>query len=123
MRLLLIVPAATLLFTAPAALAKSTEFQLNETSWTFVRDKLKMRETIDAKGNYIQNQMSGKHVDHGTAVMKDGKACFTSAMNSDGERCWTVKPVAIGHAMTAVSDKGEKLVVTRTKYMPLKMPK
>ena len=41
------------------------------------------RSTPD--GNYIANAVSGKHIDHGTAVMKDGKACFTSAMTKDGE--------------------------------------
>lgn len=123
MRLLTILPAAALLAGVPVASAKTAEFQLKSTSWTYVRDKVKMRETIDAKGDYIVNQASGKHVDHGTATMKDGKACFISLMNKEGERCWTVKPVAIGHSMTAVNDKGGKLLVTRTKYMPLKMPK
>lgn len=110
---------------ADAKTAAKAGFQLNHTSWTFVEpdSKVKARESIDAKGNYIENAVSGKHIDHGTAVMKDGKACFTSAMNSDGEECWTVKPVAIGHSMVTTSDKGHKLTVRRVGYVTLKMPK
>ena len=106
-----------------AKAAKPAAFQLNETSWTYVDKKMKVRETIDADGNYIENAVSGKHIDHGTAVMKDGKACFTSAMNSSGEECWTVKPVSVGHSMVVTSDKGKKLKVTRIKYAKLSMPK
>jgi hypothetical protein len=105
--------------------AKAAEFQLNETSWSFVdpEKKVKAIESIDASGNYIENAVSGKHIDHGTAVMKDGKACFTSAMNNDGEDCWTTHPVKVGHSMKTTSDKGQKLTVTRVAYKPLKMPK
>ena len=105
--------------------AKPAVFQLNETSWTYVDPdkKVKARESIDAKGNYIENAVSGKHIDHGTAVMKDGKACFTSAMNSNGEECWTTHPVKIGHSMMTTSDKGHKLTVTRVKYVVMSMPK
>ena len=96
-------------------------FQLNETSWTYTRDGKERQESIDSGGNYIIN--SGKeHVDHGTAVMKDGKACFTSAMTKEGEDCWTTKPVEIGQSMETTNDKGEKLTVTRVAYQPLKMP-
>jgi hypothetical protein len=110
---------------ATQATAKGPAFQLNKTTWTFVDPdkKVKARESIDADGNYIENAVSGKHLDHGTAVMKDGKACFTSAMNSDGEMCWTTRPVKIGHSMVTKNDKGEKLTVTRVKYSPLSMPK
>jgi hypothetical protein len=105
--------------------AKPAEFQLNETSWSFVDPdkKVKAIESIDASGNYIENAVSGKHIDHGTAVMKDGKACFTSAMNNNGEDCWTTHPVKVGHSMKTMSDKGQKLTVTRVAYKPLKMPK
>ena len=104
--------------------AKASTFQLNKTTWTFKDPKgIKARETIDADGNYIEESIAGKHLDHGTAVMKDGKACFTSAMTKDGENCWTTKPVKIGQSMTTTSDKGEKLKVTRVAYKPLKMPK
>ena len=110
---------------APAKSAKAAAFQLNGTTWTFVDPvkKVKARESIDADGNYIENAVAGKHLDHGTAVMKDGKACFTSAMTSDGEECWTVRAVAVGHSMATTSDKGHKLTVTRVAYMPLHMPK
>src|SRR6478735_7873294 len=77
--------------------AKAPAFQLNSTTWSFVDPdkKVKALESIDADGNYIENAVSGKHLDHGTAVMKGGKACFTSAMTKDGEMCWTTKPTKI----------------------------
>ena len=127
MRSIICLTIAAVVATAPSspAVAKGPAFQLNSTTWAFVDPdkKVKVRESIDAQGNYIENAVSGKHIDHGTAVMKDGKACFTSAMNNDGEHCWTTRPVKIGHAMTTTSDKGEKLRVTRVAYTPLKMPK
>jgi len=55
--------------------------------------------------------------------MKGNKACFTSAMSKRGELCWTTRPVKIGQSMVTTSDKGQKLKVTRVKYMPLSMPK
>jgi len=112
-------------FCATQAAAKGSAFQINSTSWTFVDPdkKVKVRESIDAKGNYIENAVSGKHVDHGTAVMKGDKACFTSAMSNDGESCWTTHPVKIGHTMLTTSDKGEKLKVTRIAYVKLSIPK
>jgi hypothetical protein len=103
--------------------AKPAAFQLNETSWTYVDHGKKVRESIDADGNYIENTIGGKHVDHGTAVMKDDKACFTSAMTKEGEMCWTTRPVAIGHSMVTTNDRGRKLKVTRVKYVKLSMPK
>ena len=117
--------AAALAFCASAAVAKPAAFQLNKTTWTYVDPgkKVKARESIDANGNYIENAVSGKHIDHGTAVMKDGKACFTSAMTKDGELCWTTRPVSIGHSMVTTNDKGEKLKVTRVAYAPMSMPK
>jgi len=109
---------------ALAKAARPAAFQLNETSWTFVDKKMKVQESIDASGNYIENAVSGKHIDHGTAVMKGHKACFTSAMTKEGELCWTTprNAVAIGHSFVTRSDKGQKLRVTRIKYTPLKMP-
>ena len=109
---------------ALAKTAKAAAFQLNETSWTYVDKKMKVRESIDASGNYIENAVSGKHIDHGTAVMKGHKACFTSAMTKEGELCWTTprNAVAIGHSFVTTSDKGQKLRVTRIKYTQLKMP-
>jgi hypothetical protein len=117
--------AALTAFCATQAVAKGPAFQLNNTSWAYVDPdkKVKARESIDASGNYIENAVSGKHIDHGTAVMKDGKACFTSAMTKDGENCWTTHPTKIGHTMLTTSDKGQKLKVTRIAYVKLSMPK
>ena len=98
------------------ATAKTHGFQLHNTTWTYMDHGQKVRESIDADGNYIENAVSGKHIDHGTAVMKDGKACFTSAVDKQGEVCWTVKPTDVGQSMNSVSDKGEKLTVTRVAY-------
>jgi len=118
------VALAVCMASTPVA-AKTRAFSLNKTSWTYVDpdQKVPARESIDAKGNYIENAVSGKHIDHGTMVMKGSKACFTSAMNSDGEMCWTTKPTKVGHAMKTVSDKGQKLTVTRVAYRPISMPK
>ena len=110
---------------APAAApaAQPAAFQLNGTTWTFTdKDRNKVQESIDASGNYIANTVDGKHLDHGTSVMKGDKACFTSAMGSDGEVCWTTKPVEIGQSLETVSDKGEKLTVTRVAYVPMSIP-
>ena len=117
--------AAVTAFCATQAAAKGPAFQLNNTSWVLVDPdhKVKVRESIDANGNYIENAVSGKHLDHGTAVMKNGKACFTSAMNKDGEMCWTTRPVKIGHSMLTTSDKGQKVKVTRIAYVKLSMTK
>lgn len=95
---------------------------INETSWEFTDAKTgkAMQESVDTAGKYIT--VSGKeHIDHGTAVMKDGKACFTSAMTKDGEICWTDPMLAEGQSGETTSDKGEKLTVKRTAYVPLTM--
>ena len=112
-------------FAAPTtASPASSKFQLMQTSWTFTdKDGSKVIESVDADGKYISNLASGKHLDHGTAVMKHGKACFTSLMSKEGEVCWTTHPVKVGHALKTVNDKGEKLTVTRVAYKPLHMPK
>jgi hypothetical protein len=118
--------AAALAFCASAAAAKPAAFEIKHTTWTFVDKKDgKLKESIDADGNYITNTIGGKHIDHGTAVMKDSKACFTSAMNKDGEICWTTPPHAMkmGHSFMTTSDKGQKLKVTRIAYAKLSMPK
>lgn len=107
-----------------AAAAAPTAFQLDETSWTFTgKDGVKVQESIDAAGKFISQSAAGKHLDHGTAVMKGDKACFTSAMTKEGEVCWTTKPLKVGESFDAISDKGEKLTVTRVGYTPLSMPK
>jgi hypothetical protein len=116
-------PAATPAAAPAGPAAKAAAFQLKETSWSFVEKGTDSRMSIDAKGNYIENSAAGKHIDHGTAVVKGDKACFTSAMTKDGEVCWTTKPVEVGQSMDTVSDKGEKLTVNRVAYTPLSMPK
>ena len=100
----------------PAAAAVS----LNETTWTFTREGKNITESIDASGNYIANA-GAEHVDHGTVAMVDGKACFTSAMDKEGPTCWTVKDTPVGGTEETVSDKGEKLTVTRVEYTPMTM--
>lgn len=95
---------------------------INETTWEFTDPETgkAIRESVDATGKYIA--VSGtEHIDHGTAVMKDGKACFTSAMNKEGEVCWTDPMVAEGQSGETTSDKGEKLTVKRVAYTPLTM--
>jgi hypothetical protein len=102
---------------APTALAS-----INETTWEFTDTKTgkPMQESVDAAGKYIT--VSGKeHIDHGAAVMKDGKACFTSAMTKDGEVCWTDPMLAEGQSGETTSNKGEKVTVKRTAYVPLTM--
>ncbi len=100
---------------APAATPAAAS--LNETTWTYTdKDGKNIEESIDAAGNYISTE-GAKHDDHGTMVMKDGKACFTSAMTKDGESCWTVVDTAVGATSETVSDKGEKLMVTRVAYV------
>ena len=113
--------------TADANMSMPAEFQINETTWEFTDDGKPTTESIDATGNYVA--WSGtEHVDHGTVVSKDGKACFTSAMDQEGEVCWSStqleagEAVEVGQSMEATSDKGEKLTVTRVAYAPLSMP-
>lgn len=103
--------------TADANLAMPAEFQINETTWEFTDDGKPTTESIDANGNYIA-WSGAEHIDHGTVVMKDGKACFTSAMDKEGEECWTTSPTEVGQSFETTSDKGEKLTVTRVAYVP-----
>jgi hypothetical protein len=99
-----------------ANLATPADFQINETTWEFTREGKATTESVDASGNYVA--WSGdEHIDHGTAVMKDGKACFTSAMDKEGEVCWTTSAVEVGQSMDTTSDKGEKLSVKRVAFM------
>src|SRR5256885_16733852 len=94
MRLTIILAAAVLCAGSTPLIAKTAKhaaFQLNETTWTFTDHGKKVRESIDADGNYIENTVGGKHVDHGTAVVKGNKACFTSAMTKDCEMGWTTR--------------------------------
>ena len=100
------------------AMATPAAFQLTETTWEFTQDGKPQTESIDANGNYVAWSGS-KHIDHGTAVMKDGKACFTSAMDKEGEVCWTTQPTEIGQSFETTSSKGEKLTVKRVAFMPV----
>jgi hypothetical protein len=125
MRLTICLAAAAILCAGSTPLVAKTSkpFQLKETTWTFTDNKQKVEESIDGDGNYITQTVAGKHLDHGTAVMKGNKACFTSKMNKEGETCWTTMPVAVGHSFVSTNDKGRKLKVTRVAYTKLSMPK
>ena len=93
----------------------------NESSWEFTYDGKPMLESIDASGNYIT--VSGtEHVDHGTAVVKGTKICFTSTMKNEGEDCWQDPKLEVGQTGESVSDKGEKVTLKRVAYKPLSMP-
>ena len=94
---------------------------LHETSWTFSQDGMEILETIDASGNYIADA-GDEHYDHGTYELVDGKQCFTSAMNDEGQVCWaTPAEIAIGESIDITSDQGDELTVTRVEYQPLTM--
>lgn len=121
MRLTICLTAAAVLCASSAAADAKPRFQLNKTTWTFVDKGTRVRNSIDASGNYIENSIAGKHIDHGKAMMKGSKACFTSAMTNEGEMCWTTRPVAIGHSMVTRNDKGRKITVKRVAYVALKM--
>ncbi len=103
-----------------AAAAVPAASPINETSWEFTQDGKAMQESIDASGKYIATS-GAEHIDHGTVVMKDGKACFTSAMTKEGEECWTDPKLAVGGSGETVSDKGEKLALKRVAYIPKTM--
>jgi hypothetical protein len=101
--------------TADANMMAVAAFQINETSWEFSREGKAQTETVDATGNYVA--WSGdEHVDHGTAVVKGDKVCFDSAMDKEGETCWTTSPIEVGQSFETTSDKGEKLTVKRIAY-------
>ena len=105
---------------AKPKMTRQADFQLNSTSWTYREKSQAMQDSIGPDGKYVTHS-GAKHIDHGTAVMKDGKACFTSAMTKDGEECFTTKPTAVGGTMHSVSEKGVKHAVTRVPYTPPKM--
>ena len=102
--------------TADANMATPAGFQINETTWEFTREGEAQTESIDANGNYVA-WAGDKHLDHGTAVVKGDKVCFTSAMNQEGEVCWTTSPIEVGQSFETASDKGEKLTVKRIAYV------
>jgi hypothetical protein len=108
--------------TNTATPATPAAFPINETSWEYTDPDTKkpIQESIDASGKYI-SQSGTEHIDHGTVVMKDGKACFTSAMTKEGEECWTDPKLEIGQSGETTSDKGEKLTVKRVAYHAMTM--
>ena len=102
--------------TMDANMVTPASFQINETTWEFTREGKSQTQSIDASGNYVA--WSGdEHLDHGTVVMTDGKACFDSAMDEEAAVCWTTAPTEIGQSMETTSDKGEKLTVTRIAFV------
>jgi hypothetical protein len=114
-------PAADEANAAAAGTEAAAPMSLHETSWTFTRDGKAIQESIDANGNYIANS-GDEHVDHGSYEIVDGKQCFTSAMTKEGQECWTAPAnTEIGESAEIISDKGEKLTVTRVEYVPLTM--
>jgi hypothetical protein len=109
--------------TAVARHATPASMSIKHNSWTYTYKGTRSRESVDNDGNYITQSSRGKHLDHGTAVMKGDKVCFTSAMDAKRDGCWTAKDLKVGQSAMTTSDKGEKLKVTRIKYAPLSMPK
>ena len=127
MRLTICLIAAIALVPATSVGAKSMHkpaaIVLNHTTWTYSMKGKTYRETVDADGFFFTQTMGGKHIDHGTAAVKDGEACFTSAMNKDGEVCWKSHNVGVGHSMVVTNAKRGKLTVHRAAYHPMTMPK
>lgn len=117
-----VAPADEAVADANSIEATPAAMSLSGTSWEFTREGVSYIESIDENGNYIAETADGKHADHGQFAMKDGKACFTSAMTGEGEDCWTVADTQIGETTTTTNDKGETLEVTRVEYRPLTMP-
>ena len=103
---------------AMANAATPAAFDIKGTSWEYTDAKTKkpIQESIDADGKYISSS-GAEHIDHGTAIMKDGKACFTSAMTKEGEMCWTDPKMEVGASGETTSDKGEKLAIKRVAYV------
>jgi hypothetical protein len=101
--------------------APAEVMSLHETTWTFVQDDKEIMESIDASGNYIANA-GDEHFDHGTYMLVDGKQCFTSAMNDEGQMCWTTPAnIAVGESVDITSDGDENLTIARADYKPLTM--
>ena len=99
-----------------ANMAMAAPMQIKATTWELTDNGKAIQESIDGNGNYIATSGT-EHIDHGTARMVDGKPCFTSAMNKDGEICWTNPNVEIGQSAETTSDKGQKLTVKRVEYV------
>src|SRR5919112_2941250 len=95
-------------------------FPINQTSWEYVQNGKLLQLSVDVGGNYIITSGT-QHVDHGTAMIKNGKFCFTSAMTKEGENCWTNPKLDVDASGETVSDKGEKLRLKRVIYVPRAM--
>lgn len=108
--------------TVVAKRAKPASMSIKENSWTYTYKGTRSLESVDNDGNFITQSSRGKQLDHGTAMMKSDKVCFSSAMDSKRDGCWTAKDLKVGQSAVTTSDKGEKLKVTRVKYAPLSMP-
>ncbi|HVF37434.1 MAG TPA: hypothetical protein VNA29_05775 [Sphingomicrobium sp.] len=102
---------------ADANLVTPAAFQINETTWEFTREGKTITSSVDASGNYV-DWSGAEHIDHGTSVMKGDKVCFTSAMDKEGEICWTTQPTEVGQSFESTNDKGEKVTVKRVDYTP-----
>jgi len=109
--------------TAVAKHAKPASMSIKQNSWTYTYKGTRSLESVDNDGNFITQSSRGKHLDHGTAMMKDDKVCFSSAMDPKRDGCWTAQDLKVCQSAVTTSDKGEKLKVTRVKYAPLSMPK
>ena len=101
-----------------ANIALPAAFSILQSTWEYVDPVAKktVQNSIDASGNYV-TWAGAEHIDHGTAVDKDGKACFTSAMTKDGEMCWTDPKIEAGASGETVNDKGERLAIKRVTYL------
>ena len=118
MRPTICVSAAVLCAICAHADAKSISHakrQLSGTTWAYVEDGERLRMSIDHSGHYTETTTNGKVVGRGTATMKGAKDCFTPVKSTDGEHCWTSEPLEVGQSMISISDKGERLKVTRVK--------
>lgn len=104
---------------AAASAATADVPKINETSWTYTdKQGRKVQESIGPDGKYVSTASDGKHVDHGKAWVQTDKVCFDSAMDKEAETCWKAGRAEVGQTMEAVSDKGERLSVTRIAYVP-----
>lgn len=117
--------AATVAGMSPAVLvatAVEPAFQLNGTTWTYAENGVENRMSIDEDGTYVEQTVGGRHIDHGVAVMKGNKACFATVTSRESETCWTLKPLEVGESMVTVGEAGQRMKITRVKYVPLRVP-
>jgi len=102
--------------------ATPAAMSLNGTTWEYYVDGAKRVTSIAPDGNYITQDGDGGHVDHGSYVQKEAGDCFTSAMNDEGEICWTTaENVEIGASDEATNDRGQSGSFTRVEYREMTM--